>query len=117
MYKAEVYDEQHRHDQSSVPRLNLNSLCQQYGQSQRRLFILDLEGTLIPYGPMKDAIPMNPQVSYILNYGDESTLSANPSRQKRVLRALTDLVQDSRNNVFDRHASKKLNVCGSNCII
>lgn len=59
-----AYDEQHSHDQTSVPRLNLNTLGQKYTQSQRRLFFLDLEGTLIPYGPMNEIIPINPQVSF-----------------------------------------------------
>lgn len=59
----QVYEEQHRHDQTSVPRLNLNTLAQRYSKSQKRLFFLDLEGTLIPYGPMNEIIPMNPQVS------------------------------------------------------
>lgn len=59
-----AYDEQHSHDQTSVPRLNLNTLGQKYTQSQRRLLLLDLEGTLIPYGPMNEIIPINPQVSF-----------------------------------------------------
>ncbi|CAJ2501254.1 Uu.00g041070.m01.CDS01 [Anthostomella pinea] len=74
-----IYDEQHRHDQTSVPRLNLSTLGQQYSNSQRRLFLLDLEGTLIPFGPMNALIPMNPQ---------------------RTLGVLNDLVYDSRNTVF-----------------
>jgi trehalose-6-phosphate synthase len=57
------YDEQHNHAQTSVPRLNLQKLDALYGQSQRRLFFLDLEGTLIPSNPMSSMIPMNPQVS------------------------------------------------------
>lgn len=60
----QVYKEQHSHDQTSVPRLNLNNLGLRYSQSGNRLFFLDLEGTLIPYGPMNEIIPMNPQVSY-----------------------------------------------------
>ncbi|KAH9888296.1 glycosyltransferase family 20 protein [Xylariomycetidae sp. FL2044] len=75
----QAYDEQHRHDQTSVPRLNLNSLGQKYTRSQRRLFILDLEGTLISYGPLNEIIPMNPQ---------------------RTLGVLNDLVDDPRNTVF-----------------
>ena len=58
-----AYDEQHMHDQTSVPRLNLHNLAQKYNQSQSRLFLLDFEGTLIPYGPMNEIIPVNPQVS------------------------------------------------------
>ncbi|KAI0013154.1 glycosyltransferase family 20 protein [Xylariaceae sp. FL0662B] len=75
----QVYEEQHRHDQMSVPRLNLTNLSQRYSRSQNRLFILDLEGTLIPYGPMNEIIPMNPQ---------------------RSARILNDLLEDPRNTVF-----------------
>ncbi|KAI0016421.1 family 20 glycosyltransferase [Xylariomycetidae sp. FL0641] len=74
-----TYEVQHRHDQTSVPRLNLSNLCQMYQQSQNRLFILDLEGTLIPYGRIDQIIPINPQ---------------------RTLGVLNDLVEDTRNTVF-----------------
>jgi trehalose 6-phosphate synthase complex regulatory subunit len=57
-----VYAEQHRRDQTSVPRLNLQSLGTKYSGSSRRLFFLDLEGTLMPYNPMSSIVPMNPQV-------------------------------------------------------
>jgi trehalose 6-phosphate synthase complex regulatory subunit len=59
-----AYDEQHNHAQTSVPRLNLQKLDVAYGRSQRRLFFLDLVGTLVPCNPMSSMIPMNPQVSY-----------------------------------------------------
>jgi len=74
-----AYDDQHRHDQTSVPRLNLATLGQKCRESKRRLFILDLEGTLIPYGPQSEAILMNPQ---------------------RVIGVLQELVEDSRNIVY-----------------
>ncbi|KAI0600266.1 family 20 glycosyltransferase [Biscogniauxia sp. FL1348] len=74
-----AYDVQHRHDQTSVPRLNLNTLGAHYTRSQRRLFFLDLEGTLVPHGFMNEIIPMNPQ---------------------RTLGVLNDLVDDSRNIVY-----------------
>lgn len=57
------YDEQHNHAQTSVPRLNLQRLDAAYGRSHRRLFFLDLVGTLVPCSPMSSMIPMNPQVS------------------------------------------------------
>lgn len=74
-----AYEEQNRHDQTSVPRLNLQKLDLRYGQTQRRLFLLDLEGTLIPYNPMSSMVPMNPQ---------------------RTLAVLNDLVADPRNTVY-----------------
>ena len=56
------YDEQHRRDQTAVPRLSLNMLTQQYKRSHRRLFILDYEGTLVSWGPVNKIIPVSPQV-------------------------------------------------------
>ena len=59
-----VYDEQHRHDQTSVPRLSMSTLIQQYKSTERRLFILDFEGTLVSWGPVNQIIPVSPQVCY-----------------------------------------------------
>ncbi|KAK6084292.1 glycosyltransferase family 20 [Seiridium cupressi] len=73
------YDEQNNHAQTSIPRLNLQKLDAAFGRSQRRLFFLDLEGTLIPNNPMSSMIPMNPQ---------------------RTLSVLNDLVEDPRNMVY-----------------
>lgn len=58
-----VYDEQHKRDQTSIPRLNVNTLSQQYKRSERRLFILDYEDTLVSWGPINQIIPVSPQVS------------------------------------------------------
>ncbi|KAI2636103.1 family 20 glycosyltransferase [Xylaria nigripes] len=79
------YEFQHRHDQVSVPRLNSNQLVKQYSQSQRRLFLLDHEDTLIPYEAMKSGVPANPH---------------------RTISVLNDLVYDSRNTVFIMSARK-----------
>ncbi|KAI1118955.1 family 20 glycosyltransferase [Nemania sp. NC0429] len=73
------YEVQHRQDQISIPRLNVNQLSQQYLKSERRLFLLDYEGTLIPCEAAKDRVPANPQ---------------------RMLAVLNDLVYDNRNTVF-----------------
>ncbi|EFW99880.1 trehalose phosphate synthase subunit [Grosmannia clavigera kw1407] len=74
-----VYDEQHRRDQTSVPRLSVNTLLQQYKRSKHRLFILDYEDTLVSWGPVDKIIPVNPQ---------------------RTLDVLNDLVLDSRNTIY-----------------
>ncbi|KXH25726.1 glycosyltransferase family 20 [Colletotrichum salicis] len=74
-----VYDEQHKHDQTSVPRLNINTLAQRYARSNRRLFILDYEGTLVSWGPMNQIIPVSPQ---------------------RTLDVLNELLLDERNTVY-----------------
>ncbi|KAK7970628.1 alpha-alpha-trehalose-phosphate synthase [Apiospora saccharicola] len=75
----DAFEEQHRHSQTSIPRLNLQKLSLRYSQSQRRVFFLDLEGTLIPNNPMSSTVPMNAQ---------------------RTLSVLNDLVEDSRNTVY-----------------
>lgn len=76
---TKVYDEQHRRDTTSVPRLSINQLGQQYQQSARRLFILDYEGTLASWGSPNDIILTSPQ---------------------RTLDVLNDILQDERNTVY-----------------
>jgi trehalose-6-phosphate synthase len=58
-----VYEEQHKRETTSVPRLNVNSLAQQYKSSHRRLFILDYEGTLTAWGSPSNIILTSAQVS------------------------------------------------------
>lgn len=53
-----VYEEQHKRDQVSIPRLSMNTLIQQYRRSERRLFILDYEGTLVSWGPLTRSSPL-----------------------------------------------------------
>ncbi|GAP87309.2 putative glycosyltransferase family 20 protein [Rosellinia necatrix] len=79
------YQIQHSQDQISIPRLNLNQLSKQYSQSERRLFLLDYEGTLISSEMMKNRVPANPQ---------------------RTLLVLNDLVYDNRNTVFVMSAQR-----------
>ncbi|KAK4459411.1 glycosyltransferase [Cladorrhinum samala] len=74
-----VYEEQHRRDQTSVPRLSMNGLVQQYKGTERRLFILDFEGTLVSWGPVNQIIPVSPQ---------------------RTFDVLNDLLIDERNTIY-----------------
>ncbi|KAH6675361.1 trehalose synthase complex regulatory subunit TPS3 [Plectosphaerella plurivora] len=74
-----VYEEQHRRDQTSVPRLSINHLASLYKRSERRLFILDYEGTLVSWGPMNQIIPVSPQ---------------------RTVDVLNDLLLDERNTIY-----------------
>ncbi|KAK0734591.1 glycosyltransferase family 20 protein [Lasiosphaeria miniovina] len=74
-----VYEEQHRRDQTSVPRLSMSALGQQYKRTDRRLFILDFEGTLVSWGPVNQIIPVSPQ---------------------RTLDVLNDLLLDDRNTIY-----------------
>lgn len=66
-----VYDEQLRQDQTAVPRLSIGPLANQYRRSERRLFILDYEGTLVNWGPVNQIIPVSPQVSEQFREADE----------------------------------------------
>ena len=45
------YDEQTQRNALSIPRLSHSILADKYKSSKRRLFLLDLEGTLASYGP------------------------------------------------------------------
>ena len=74
-----AYSEQGMRDQTAVPRLSIPSLCAKYQKSQRRLFMLDYEGTLVSWGPLNQIIPVSPQ---------------------RTLDILSDLVLDERNVVY-----------------
>lgn len=60
-----VYDEQHKRDMTSVPRLSLNVLSHMYQKSQRRLFIVDYEGTLASWGSPTNIILTSPQVRFL----------------------------------------------------
>jgi trehalose 6-phosphate synthase/phosphatase len=73
------YDEQHKRDQTYVPRLSMSAVSAQYASAQRRLFILDYEGTLVSWGPVNQIIPVSPQ---------------------RTLDVLNDLLLDERNTVY-----------------
>ncbi|QPH16060.1 hypothetical protein C2857_000604 [Epichloe festucae Fl1] len=74
-----AYDEQHKRDQTSVPRLSIQEVSRMYKKSNRRLFMLDYEGTLVSWGPVNKIIPVSPQ---------------------RTLDVLNDLLLDERNIVY-----------------
>jgi trehalose 6-phosphate synthase/phosphatase len=71
-----VYAEQHRRDTTSVPRLSINQLGHQYQRSERRLFILDYEGTLASWGSPNDIILTSPQVSWEQKYPNDLMLTS-----------------------------------------
>lgn len=74
-----AYEEQHKRDQTSVPRLSMQDVSTKYERSSRRLFMLDYEGTLVSWGPVNQIIPVSPQ---------------------RTLDVLNDLLLDERNIVY-----------------
>ncbi|GJN72463.1 hypothetical protein PLICBS_006536 [Purpureocillium lilacinum] len=75
----QAYEEQHKRDQTSVPRLSIQSVSDIYGKSSRQLFLLDYEGTLVSWGPANQTIPISPQ---------------------RTLTVLNDLLLDEYNIVY-----------------
>jgi trehalose-phosphatase len=74
-----VYDEQHTRATTSVPRLSINALGQQYQDSTRRLFIIDYEGTLASWGSPTSIILTSPQ---------------------RTIDVLNDILSDPKNTVY-----------------
>lgn len=101
-----VYEEQHRRDQTSVPRLSMTSLVQKYNRTERRLFILDFEGTLVSWGPVNQIIPVSPQVSAfdISNPRPRECSSIEvggpDTSDQRTLDVLNDLLLDERNTIY-----------------
>ncbi|KAH0341491.1 alpha,alpha-trehalose phosphate synthase-like protein subunit, partial [Aureobasidium melanogenum] len=71
--------EQFSRDAMSIPRLSVTSLAQKYKEAERRVFILDYEGTLATYGTDKDVVLTSPQ---------------------RVLDTLNELLSDKKNIVY-----------------
>ncbi|KAF2280974.1 uncharacterized protein EI97DRAFT_447089 [Westerdykella ornata] len=76
---AKVHEEHFMRDTMSVPRLNVNKLCQTYQKSETRLFLLDYEGTLAPFGSVTNTVLLN---------------------MDRVTDVLNDLIADGRNHVY-----------------
>jgi hypothetical protein len=76
---SKVWNEQQARGTISIPRLSVNVLGDKYKRSQRRLFILDYEGTLAPWGSPTSIILTSPQ---------------------RTLDALNDILLDEKNVVY-----------------
>ncbi|RKF73645.1 putative alpha,alpha-trehalose-phosphate synthase 106 kDa subunit [Golovinomyces cichoracearum] len=74
-----VFDEQNLRQATSIPRLSINQLGQEYQKSKKRCFILDYDGTLTSWGSPKDTILTSPQ---------------------RTIDVLNDVLQDERNIVY-----------------
>lgn len=74
-----AYESQHKRDQTSVPRLSVPAVSAKYHDAQRRLFILDYEGTLVSWGPVNQIIPVSPQ---------------------RTVDILNELLLDQRNTIY-----------------
>ena len=74
-----VYKEHSQRASASVPRLSINELSEKYKAADRRVFILDYEGTLAPHRT-SSGIPL--------------------SSPQRVLDTLGELVSDSNNIVY-----------------
>ena len=71
--------EQLQRNQVSIPRLDTRELCERYHRSERRLFLLDSEGTLSSYGPDRNVFAHS---------------------QEPIFATLNDLLSDRRNIVY-----------------
>lgn len=76
---AKVHEEHKQRASSSVPRLSVARLAEKYDAADRRLFIIDYEGTLAPHRT-SSGIPL--------------------SSPQRVVDALMDLMADAKNIVY-----------------
>ncbi|KAL5122026.1 Trehalose-6-P synthase/phosphatase complex subunit [Pleosporales sp. CAS-2024a] len=76
---SRVHEEQFNRDTMSIPRLSAGNLSREYESSQKRLFILDYEGTLASYGSVNSTVLTSTE---------------------RVIDVLSDLVADPNNTVY-----------------
>jgi Trehalose-6-phosphatase len=76
---SKVWDEHSSRETVAVPRLSVSDLEESYKQSNRRLIIVDYEGTLASWGSPKSIILTTPQ---------------------RAITTLTDLTEDPKNVVY-----------------
>ncbi|KAF2014715.1 glycosyltransferase family 20 protein [Aaosphaeria arxii CBS 175.79] len=76
---TKVHDEHFRRDTMSIPRLSNVKLGQAYQKCDKRLFLLDYEGTLAPFGSVNNTIITN---------------------LERATETLNDLLQDNKNMVY-----------------
>ncbi|KAJ9223343.1 CAZyme family GT20 [Paecilomyces variotii] len=76
---SKAWDEHSSRETIAVPRLSVSKLEEHYKQSNRRLIIVDYEGTLASWGSPKSIILTTPQ---------------------RAITTLTDLTEDSKNVVY-----------------
>lgn len=110
-----VHEEQHKRDQTLVPRLSIPSLSNKYEAAERRLFIIDYEGTLVSWGPVNQIIPVSPQRTLdVLNdllLDERNTVyvmsGRRPDELDRVFRRVPNLGLIAENGCFVKH-------CGSN---
>jgi trehalose 6-phosphate synthase/phosphatase len=76
---AKAYEEDCQRDTMSIPRLSVSQLSEKYRRAEVRVFILDYEGTLASFSAPQNLHLNSPQ---------------------RVIDALNDLLNDSRNSVY-----------------
>jgi trehalose 6-phosphate synthase/phosphatase len=76
---AKVHEEHISRDTMSIPRLNTNKLAQAYKAANKRLILLDYEGTLAPFGSVSNTVLTN---------------------MDRVTNTLNDLLADDKNLVY-----------------
>ncbi|EAQ92994.1 hypothetical protein CHGG_01229 [Chaetomium globosum CBS 148.51] len=94
----EVHEQQHRREMTSVPRLSIPNVVQQYTRSEKRLFFLDFENTLVNWGPVDQIITVSPQVGYQAPF--TRRMVEHLTWYQRTVDVLSDLLLDDRNIVY-----------------
>jgi len=92
---AKVYDEQFKRDTMSIPRLSAANVARGYGKSNKRLFILDYEGTLASYGSVNNTVIAN--IDRIVD-----TLNDLVADPKNVVYVMTGRMKEETEFVFNR---------------
>lgn len=92
---AKVHDEQLHRNATLIPRLSNTTLSEEYKESQRRVFFLDLEGTLASYGTEESAFTtsLKPMLD---------TLNELLSDRKNIVYVLSWRTAEEMQNIFHK---------------
>jgi HAD superfamily hydrolase (TIGR01484 family) len=105
-----VWDEQSSREIMAVPRLSVPRLAEQYQQSNRRLLIVDYEGTLASWGSPRSIILTTPQraITTLTELTDDPSnivyvmSSRMPEEMERLFRQVNNLGLIAENGCFVR---------------
>ena len=105
---SQVYKEHSRRDTLSIPRLSVSELGDKYKAANKRLFILDYEGTLAAYSSSKSIVFASPQrtldVLYDLLFDDKNVVyvmsGRKPEEMDRLFRRVPKLGLIAENGCF-----------------
>ena len=105
---SQVYNEHSRRDTLSIPRLSVAELGDKYKAADKRLFILDYEGTLAAYSSSKSIVFTSPQrtldVLYDLLFDNKNVVyvmsGRKPEEMDRLFRRVPKLGLIAENGCF-----------------